>query len=154
MRFEICPWHSALRDYGESYLYVPRIWTQPLRLWARSPFLKPRFSLSDFGEELPLRAELFSGDQLQRHAKEFAASHRLSTSRSGDNLLTRLDENERVLIETYELVTAATAQNRRIEPAAEWLLDNFYLVEEQIRSIRRLLPPAYSRELPDRKSVV
>jgi len=129
-------------------LYVPRIWTQPLRLWARSPFLRPRFSLSDFGEELPLRAELFSDDQLQRHAKEFAASHHLSTSRSAHNLLTRLDENERVLIETYELVTAATAQNRRIEPAAEWLLDNFYLVEEQIRSIRRLLPPAYSRELP------
>lgn len=53
-----------------------------------------------------------------------------------------------MLIATYELVTAATAQNRRIEPAAEWLLDNFYLVEEQIRSIRRLLPPSFSRELP------
>jgi cyclic beta-1,2-glucan synthetase len=63
-------------------------------------------------------------------------------------LLPRLDENERVLIETYDLVTAAADQNRRIEPAAEWLLDNFYLVEEQIRAIRRLLPPSYSRELP------
>ena len=60
----------------------------------------------------------------------------------------RLDENQDVLIETYDLVTAAAEQNHRIEPAAEWLLDNFYLVEEQIRSIRRLLPPSYSRELP------
>ena len=51
-------------------------------------------------------------------------------------------------IETYDLVSAAADQNRRIEPAAEWLLDNFYLVEEQIRAIRRLLPPSYSRELP------
>ncbi|MEQ9068540.1 MAG: cyclic beta 1-2 glucan synthetase, partial [Gimesia chilikensis] len=49
---------------------------------------------------------------------------------------------------TYDLVTAAADQNRRIEPAAEWLLDNFYLIEEQIRAIRRLLPPSYSRELP------
>ena len=63
-------------------------------------------------------------------------------------LLPRLDENQRVLIETYDLVTAAANQNRRIEPAAEWLFDNFYLIEEQIRAIRRLLPPSYSRELP------
>jgi cyclic beta-1,2-glucan synthetase len=72
----------------------------------------------------------------------------LAAGRARDKLLPRLDENERVLIETYDLVTAAAAQNRRIEPAAEWLLDNFYLVEEQIRAIRRLLPPSYSRELP------
>jgi len=99
-------------------------------------------------EEQPLRAELFSLDQLERHAKVIAASHQLATGRQRDQLLPRLDENERLLIETYDLVTSAVAQNRRIEPAAEWLLDNFYLVEEQIRAIRRLLPPSYSRELP------
>jgi len=99
-------------------------------------------------DEPPLRAELFSVDQLERHAKTIAASHRLAAGRARDQLLRRLDENQRVLIETYDLVTAADAQNRRIEPAAEWLLDNFYLVEEQIQAIRRLLPPSYSRELP------
>jgi cyclic beta-1,2-glucan synthetase len=99
-------------------------------------------------DEQPLRAELFSIDQLERHAKRVAASHELAAGRALDQLLPRLDENRRVLIETYDLVTAAADQNWRIEPAAEWLLDNFYLVEEQIRSIRRLLPPSYSRELP------
>src|SRR5690606_15569980 len=74
--------------------------------------------------------------------------HQLAPGRAPDALLARLDENERVLVGTYDLVTAAADQNRRIEPAAEWLLDNFYLVEEQIRAIRRLLPPSYSRELP------
>ena len=49
---------------------------------------------------------------------------------------------------TYDLVTAAAKRNRRIAPAAEWLLDNFYLIEEQIRTARRHLPPSYSRELP------
>ena len=34
------------------------------------------------------------------------------------------------------------------EPAGEWLLDNFYLIEEQIRTARRHLPRGYSRELP------
>jgi hypothetical protein len=52
------------------------------------------------------------------------------------------------LVETYELVTAAVIKNRRVAPAAEWLLDNFYLIEEQIRTARRHLPKSYSRELP------
>ncbi|WP_231742695.1 GH36-type glycosyl hydrolase domain-containing protein [Polystyrenella longa] len=59
-----------------------------------------------------------------------------------------MEDNQKVLIETYDLVAAAADKSRQIEPAAEWLLDNFYLIEEEIREIRRLLPPAYSRELP------
>ena len=99
-------------------------------------------------DEQPLRAELFSVDQLQRHAKSLAASHRLATGRVSDKLISRLDENERLLVETYELVLAAATRKRGISPAAEWLLDNFYLIEDQIRTARRHLPPTYSRELP------
>ena len=64
------------------------------------------------------------------------------------SLLARLAENERVLIEVCDLLTAAVTANRRITPAAEWLLDNFYLIEEQIRTAKRHLPKGYSRELP------
>ena len=99
-------------------------------------------------DEHPLRAELFSVSQLERHAKLVAASHQLAVDRAQDKLLPRLTENERVLVETYDLVAAASQQSRPIEPAGKWLLDNFYLIEEQIREIRRLLPPSYSRELP------
>ncbi|MEX2118409.1 MAG: glucoamylase family protein [Pirellulales bacterium] len=99
-------------------------------------------------DEQPLRAELFSVDQLQRHAKSLAASHRLATGRVSDKLMSRLDENERILVQTYHLVTAAVNRKRRIAPAAEWLLDNFYLIEDQIRTARRHLPRAFSRELP------
>ena len=38
--------------------------------------------------------------------------------------------------------------NRRITPAGEWLLDNFYLIEEQIRTAKRHLPKGYSKGLP------
>jgi cyclic beta-1,2-glucan synthetase len=99
-------------------------------------------------EELPLRAELFSIDQLERHARAIAATHQLASERTADKLLPRLAENEQVLVDTYDLITVATERNRRIAPAAEWLLDNFYLIEEQIRSTRRLLPRSYSGELP------
>jgi len=91
---------------------------------------------------------LYSVDQLERHARAVAESHELSTSAAPDKLLPRLDDNERVLVETYDLVTAAVAAGLRVSPAAEWLLDNFYLVEEQIRTARRHLPKAYGRELP------
>lgn len=99
-------------------------------------------------DEQPLRAELYSADQLERHAKALAASHQLATGRAFDKLIPRLDENERILVDTYDLVTAAVKRNRRVAPAAEWLLDNFYLIEEQIRTARRHLPRSYSRELP------
>jgi cyclic beta-1,2-glucan synthetase len=65
-----------------------------------------------------------------------------------DRLLTRLAENEGVLIGACNLLKEAAAANRRIAPAGEWLLDNFYLIEEQIRMARRHLPKGYSRELP------
>jgi cyclic beta-1,2-glucan synthetase len=99
-------------------------------------------------DEQPLRAELLSVDQLARHAASLAASHQLAKERGSDQLILRLDENERILVQTYHLVTAAVARNRRISSAADWLLDNFYLVEDQIRLTRRNLPRSYSRELP------
>ena len=101
-----------------------------------------------FDGDLPLRGELFSSDQLQRHARMIAASQRLTRRRSSGRLLTRLADNERVLLDTYELLAAAAKRGRRITPASEWLLDNFYLLEEQIHSTRRLLPRSYLSNLP------
>lgn len=100
------------------------------------------------GEELPLRAELFSRDQMEQHGRKLAASHQVSLEHVPDQLLSRLSENEGVLIAASELLTAAAKANRRIAPAGEWLLDNFYLIEDQIRLAQRHLPKGYSRELP------
>jgi hypothetical protein len=99
-------------------------------------------------EELPLRAELYSVEQLERHARGLTGWHQLARRPSADRLLPRLRENEAVLLEAYEAITRAVHENRRIAPAAEWLLDNFYLIEEQIRTTRRHLPRKYSRQLP------
>jgi len=98
--------------------------------------------------EPPLRAELFSADQMEQHGKILAGSHTLSPGQAPDRLLTRLAENADLLIGAQDLLTEAVKANRRITPAGEWLLDNFYLIEEQIRTARRHLPKGYSRELP------
>ncbi|HUO10628.1 MAG TPA: glucoamylase family protein [Phycisphaerae bacterium] len=99
-------------------------------------------------EESPLRSELFSIDQLRVHAREIAGWHKLAATPASDRLLTRLTENERVLLDAYREVTAAVREERRPTPAGEWLIDNFYLIEEQIQTAQRHLPKRYSLELP------
>ncbi|MEL7237715.1 MAG: hypothetical protein AAGK78_02545, partial [Planctomycetota bacterium] len=100
-------------------------------------------------DEQPLRGDLYSVDQLVQHAKTLAGWHATDTSAAReDRLLSRLDENEAVLEEAYELVVDAAEKGRRISPAAEWLIDNFYLIEEQVRLARRHLPKGYAKELP------
>ncbi|HEY4999622.1 MAG TPA: hypothetical protein VII36_10785, partial [Usitatibacter sp.] len=85
---------------------------------------------------------------MEHHGKSLAAAHKLTRRREPDQLLPRLAENEAVLIDACDVLTSAVRANRRISPAGEWLLDNFYLIEEQIRTAKRHLPKDYSRELP------
>ena len=97
--------------------------------------------------EPPLRAELFSVEQLAQHALTLAANQPTVTRLGANRLLAQLGQNE-VLLRSFNLATMAVDPSRRITPAAEWLLDNFYLIEEQIHLARRHLPRDYSRELP------
>ncbi len=60
----------------------------------------------------------------------------------------RLAENEEILLEVHNLLTASAKENKRITPAGEWLLDNFYLIEEQIYTGKKHLPKGYSKGLP------
>ncbi|MET1081917.1 MAG: hypothetical protein ABWY12_02545, partial [Burkholderiales bacterium] len=85
---------------------------------------------------------------MEQYGKSLAASHKLAPGRAPDQLLARLAANESVLVGVCNLLTAAVTAKRRITPAGEWLLDNFYLIEEQIRTAKRHLPRGYSRELP------
>jgi len=99
--------------------------------------------------EPPLSSELFSAEQMEQHGKTLAGLHFLGPNVDPDQqLLSRLAENENILLEVHELVSEAVKANRQITPAGEWLLDNFYLIEEQIRTGRRHLPKGYSKELP------
>src|SRR5688572_2541584 len=99
-------------------------------------------------ESLPLRSEIFTEEQLEQHAKTLAAKHTLTTQQPSEQLLKRLDENESILLEVHSIITETVKENNRIVPAAEWLLDNFYLIEEQIYTAKKHLPKGYSKGLP------
>jgi cellobiose phosphorylase len=96
----------------------------------------------------PLRREVYSAEQMEDHGRRLAATHRLTQARGTDDLLARLADNESVLVEACKRLAAAVEAKRRITPAGEWLLDNFHLIAEQVRTARRHLPRGYSRELP------
>ena len=53
-----------------------------------------------------------------------------------------------MLLAAYRRIAATTVEGQPGSPAAEWLLDNFHLVEQQVREVRTDLPEGYYRELP------
>ena len=99
-------------------------------------------------EKAPMRADLFSADQMESHGRSLASKHKVQSGRAANILLKRLAENEEQLLEVHQLLTDAVKSNRRIIPAGEWLLDNFYLILEQIQTGKRHLPKGYSEDLP------
>ena len=98
--------------------------------------------------EEPLRSELFSSDQMERLGKTLAATHKLSTKPAHDHLIKRLTDNELVLNEVRKLLTDSIKNKCQITPAGEWLIDNFYLIEEHIRIAKTHFPKNYSEDLP------
>jgi cyclic beta-1,2-glucan synthetase len=99
--------------------------------------------------EESIREELFGVERLEEHAESLAAAQAIAAKPvAGRSLTARLKQNETALLGAYRAVTAAVGEGRAVTPAAEWLLDNYHVVEEQIREIRDDLPPGYYRQLP------
>ncbi|MFP3545079.1 glucoamylase family protein [Rhizobium sp. SIMBA_035] len=60
----------------------------------------------------------------------------------------RHKENEKEILRVYRTTAADVESGETITPAAEWLLDNHYIVEEAIQEVRRDFPRRFYRELP------
>ncbi len=105
-----------------------------------------RHRASALSHPVPISAELFSADQMERFGGKLALSHKLSGKKLPYYLLKRLDDNEKVL--TRSCLILSSGEKAGITPAGEWLLDNFYLIEEQIRLVRQLLPKNFGKGLP------
>ena len=99
--------------------------------------------------EEPIRAELFGIERLEQHAESLAAAQGVTTGVQPRRfLLPRVDDNGRVLRDARRAIAEAVREERWITPAEEWLLDNFFIVDEQLREIRDDLPAGFYRELP------
>src|SRR5262249_4240831 len=83
----------------------------------------------------PLQGELAGVERLEERARALAAGFTLSRypRREPNRLLRRLAENARVLRYAYRTLADDVRRGEAIAPAAEWLLDNFHLVEAEFR---------------------
>src|SRR5580704_11166513 len=98
----------------------------------------------------PIRGSLLSLETLETFAETLAASHRVlpGEDNRGQPLLRRLRENGRALLAAQRSILEAVRAEHAISPAAEWFVDNFPVVDEQLREIVDDLPRGFYRELP------
>jgi cyclic beta-1,2-glucan synthetase len=97
----------------------------------------------------PIRTELFSVERLEQHGESLAAAQQVTDDpRHGRTLGRRAAENGRVLLASYRIIAEAIREETAVTPAAGWLVDNFHIVDDQLRQIREDLPAGYYRKLP------
>ena len=124
-------------------LYAHSPWRSLRNWWRKIPVTE----LSGY-EEVTRRPELFSTAQLEKHARFLASRHDFESVRGSDLMLQQLVKNEEIISYCHKIIAASVQQGHRISPAAEWLLDNYHLIQEQIELTQSHLSPGYSRGLP------
>ena len=129
-------------SFDLAWLRTP-IWAAVARAFGHRP------PMSGAPDQEPVRAELFSIDRLEQHAESLAAAQHVECRPTSDHRLERrLRDNEQALRAAYIVTTATTLDARSIAPAAAWLIDNFHVVQEQVRAIRIDLSPGFHKQLP------
>ena len=99
--------------------------------------------------EPPNRSEIFGPERFAQHGRSLGETHRaeLASARSAA-FFPRLKDNIRTLREAQHYIGAQARTGYQVSPAAEWLLDNFHLIEGQLKEIHEGLPRRYFRDLP------
>ena len=101
--------------------------------------------------DAPLRGEPFSAEHLREFAPQLARSQKAERRRGDRQLADRFEDNCQFIGTAYRTIAARGRKGEPIGADAEWLVDNYYVVEEQLREIREDLPRSFYRELPKLK---
>jgi cyclic beta-1,2-glucan synthetase len=102
--------------------------------------------------ETPFRSELFGADHLAELARALAQTARVIVKPGSHSLLARLRENATVLKRARDVAAESAARNEPLMPDAEWLLDNFFIIEAVLAEVQAHLPHGYYDELPVARS--
>jgi cyclic beta-1,2-glucan synthetase len=99
--------------------------------------------------ERPNRSEIFGPERFAQHGVSLGETHAARFAPSGSTaFFPRLRDNIRILREAHHYIGWQAKTGYDVSPAAEWLLDNFHLIEAQLREITDGLPRRYFRDLP------
>ncbi len=99
--------------------------------------------------ERPNRSEIFGPERFAQHGRSLGETHAARFAPKGSTaFFPRLRDNVRILREAHRYIGEQATTGYDVSPAAEWLLDNFHLIEAQLREIDDGLPRRYFRDLP------
>jgi len=99
----------------------------------------------------PIRAELFGAQRFEEHGRSLAAAQPVRPAGSPDSgppFFPRVQENIAAIRLAYDYIALTSLSGHYVTPAAEWLLDNFHLVEAQLQQIQEGVPHRYYADLP------
>ena len=87
---------------------------------------------------LQIDGAILDKHQLEKHLENIAITHNLKEKSDKETYpIPRVSENYDVIRETYNLLNKNLKQDITIHPAGEWLLDNFYIIEQSVKQIKR-----------------
>src|SRR4030043_1534388 len=106
----------------------------------------PPFNLQAFKE--PFKSELYNIEQLRVLGSGAATIHVILEHKMKTTLLGELEENAKILESVHQLLRKAMEQQNVVSPASMWILDNYYILIEQIQSLKQDLTVQYLHQLP------
>jgi hypothetical protein len=102
-----------------------------------------------------VEGEVFTENPVAGLARHLAEQYALSQEMVGKPLpLHRLQQQEQLLNRAYQHFSSTAQQDIASSYAAEWLLDNFFVVQQTIRQIREDMPSGYYQQLPKLKNTM
>ena len=121
------------------------------RLDALSPYARQILNARPGATEPLIRSELFGAQRFEEHGRSLAEAQTVKKSSgwsNGSSFFPRVEENIEALRQAYDYIATISHTGQYVTPAAEWLLDNFHLVEAQLQQIHEGLPRRYYSHLP------
>jgi cyclic beta-1,2-glucan synthetase len=90
---------------------------------------------------LNIKGALLDQYQLENYLEKIASDHILKDNSNKETYpIPRLEENFKFITKTYELLNTHLKMGINTHPAGEWLLDNYYVIEETVKTIKKELP--------------
>ncbi|MGE4282671.1 MAG: glucoamylase family protein [Clostridia bacterium] len=106
-------------------------------------FFKKREEIGD------IQDALLNPEELVKHAIEIAGNHDIAGyAASLTWMIPRMNDNFSLITTIYKRLNEDVKGKKAAAPASEWLLDNYYIIEQQIKEIRQNLNKRYYSQLP------
>ena len=98
---------------------------------------------------LNIKGVVLDNEQLQNYMEKNAINDNINPKSNMNTYpIYRVLENFKFIEKTYNLLTEAIKQEIDIYPAGEWLLDNFYIVDETVKKVSKEIGIKRYKALP------